>query len=213
MGPTLSTTTGSKAHTRSSSDPPWLTLIKTWGAKAVLLDRGAHYTETSQFAEELQLTVLTLRERYPDLLILYMASVAGHKGCESIEVPLEKAQDRASLPFHWGDFHEQNGIAQRIVEKYGGVFLDVEPMTELRADGHRGDVRTIEGRRHDCLHHCSPGKQRQWKKRHTVSSGHTAAFAFTILQHALPHRKGSGASPVHAPWTSEAPASHRGQEA
>jgi len=83
--------------------------------------------------------VSTLRKRQPHfLLISYVPGVAGHARCESIEVPLAKPQERAPLPYNWGKFHEQNGVAQRIVEKYGGVFLDVEPMTELRADGHRG---------------------------------------------------------------------------
>lgn len=143
---------------------PWMSLIRTWGMRAVVLNRGAHYTPTAEFEEQLELTMLVLRKRYPDLLIMYRATAPGHDKCEGMEVPLESPQDGASLPYNWGEMHRQNLAAKRIVEKYGGVYIDIEPMTVLRGDGHRGHVRKLRGWVHDCLHYCNPGPVDEWNR-------------------------------------------------
>jgi len=141
---------------------PWLTLIKTWGVKAVLLNRGAHITPTPLYKEELDTTMMVLRERHPDLLILFRATNAGHLKCENIEASLEAPQPNTNLPFNWSLIPEQNVVAREIVEKYGGVFLDIEPMTQLRGDGHR---LIVEPRKPpDCLHYCNPGPSDWWNR-------------------------------------------------
>lgn len=126
------------------------------------MNRGAHFAPTEEFEEELELSILQLRERYPNLLILYRATAPGHAKCEDIEIPLEFPQEGPDLPYNWGSMREQNVAAKRIVEKYGGVFLDVEPMMVLRGDGHRGFVDTLAGTIHDCLHYCNPGPVDVW---------------------------------------------------
>lgn len=132
--------------------------------RAVLLNKGQHYAPLEAFEEELETTMLVLREKYPDLLILYRATVPGHANCEKIEIPLDYPQEEADLPYHWGSIGEQNAAAKRIVEKYGGVFLDIEPMMVLRGDGHRGYVNTPAGPVHDCLHYCNPGPVDVWNR-------------------------------------------------
>lgn len=143
---------------------PWMSLIETWGMRAVVLNRGVHFAATPQFEEELEVTLLLLREKYPDLLIMFRATAPGHDQCESLETPLESPQEGDNLPYNWGAMHEQNLVAKRIVEKYGGVFLDIEPMTLVRGDGHRGHVRTLAGMVHDCLHYCNPGPVDEWNR-------------------------------------------------
>lgn len=143
---------------------PWLSFIKLWGVKAVVLNRGTHFTPTEEFERELDLTLLTLRDRYPDLLVFYRATAPGHDGCEHMEIPLKVPQKREGLPFHWGFMDEQNIIAKRLVEKYGGVFLDIEWLASLRGDGHK-IYPTINGTGYpDCLHYCHPGSVDTWNR-------------------------------------------------
>jgi len=79
-----------------------------------------------------------------------------------MQIPLEAPQSNANLPFNWSFLHEQNVVAKDIVEKYGGVFLDIEPMTQLRGDGHRGLVDPLKAP--DCLHYCNPGPVEGWTR-------------------------------------------------
>lgn len=136
---------------------PWRSLVKSWDIKAVLLNRGAHFQPSEQFSAGLEETVGTLRRENPDLLIMYRGSSAGHADCDSYQKPLQEPQS-GPLPFHWSEILEQNGLARRIVEQHGGVYLNVETMTALRADGHFG---TYNGKV-DCLHYCSPGPVDEW---------------------------------------------------
>lgn len=138
---------------------PWLPFIKTWGIKALILNRGPHFAPTPQFAKELEQALVTVRKIHPDLLIVFRSSVPGHADCQKFEVPLRTPQNRSTLPYHWGLMHEQNVIARRLVESVGGVYLDVEPMNELRADGHMGAVSWAP--KGDCLHHCAPGESNE----------------------------------------------------
>lgn len=135
---------------------PWFRLIKQWNVKAVLLNRGAHFAPSSEFAEELKLTMLVLRRRHPDLLVMYRATPPGHKDCFKYKGPTSSPQDTEGLPYGWGLFHEQNRVAQQIVESFGGVFLDVDTMTSVRPDGHYRET--------DCLHYCNPGPIDAWVK-------------------------------------------------
>jgi len=52
------------------------------------------------------------------------------------------------------------------VERYGGVFLDVDGMTALRGDGHRGRLSSAAGGEEiaDCLHYCAPGPVDEWTR-------------------------------------------------
>lgn len=143
---------------------PWISLVESWGVKAVLLSRGPHFSEIQSFTQELEATLLGLRERHPDILILYRATAPGHKDCENIDQPLDAAYNTSELPEHWGDLYEQNAIAWGLVEKHGGVFLDAETMTALRGDGHKGRVSGEGEGEPDCLHYCTPGPVDGWTR-------------------------------------------------
>ncbi|CAI5510874.1 unnamed protein product [Closterium sp. Naga37s-1] len=130
---------------------PWFDDVLPGSDTAVLvLNRGAHYVEDEEFTEQLNRTLTRVREAAPELLIIYRSTPPGHAHCENITAPLKEPQDPSSLPFHWGEFGRQNKLARQMVEAVGGVFMDVDPMTSLRGDGHMSPPN-------DCLHYCLPG--------------------------------------------------------
>ncbi|CAI5941543.1 unnamed protein product [Closterium sp. NIES-65] len=125
---------------------------------AIVLNRGAHYTEDEQLVSELYATLSAIRTVAPNVLLIYRNTPPGHAHCKRHSKPLRYRQDAAQLPYHWGDFGRQNELARRVVERYGGVYWDVDTATGLRPDGH---VMLKDGRA-DCLHYCLPGPADTW---------------------------------------------------
>lgn len=138
---------------------PWFDLVQAESTRpdVIVLNRGAHFKETAAFTAELQTTLNQLRGAAPHLLIVYRSTPPGHAHCARLHKPLSKRQNPAKLPFHWGDFAAQNNVARRLVKQVGGVWLDVDPMTALRPDGHLSPPK-------DCLHYCLPGPPDEWTR-------------------------------------------------
>jgi len=139
----------------------WLQVFRHFVDEAdlIILNRGAHFTNTARCALELRAVSRLLRERYPQKLIFFRNTPPGHANCTDSDRPLEKVQDPGSLPrkYNWKHFLEQNEVARGIAAEFGLLYLDVYSMTKLRADGHRGVTATFI----DCLHYCSPGEPTQ----------------------------------------------------
>ncbi|CAI5515036.1 unnamed protein product [Closterium sp. Naga37s-1] len=114
---------------------------------AIVLNRGAHYTEDEQLVSELNATLSAIRAVAPRVLLIYRNTPPGHAHCKHHSKPLRYRQDAAQLPHHWGDFGRQNELARR-----------VDTATGLRPDGH---VMLKDGRA-DCLHYCLPGPADTW---------------------------------------------------
>ncbi|CAI5961177.1 unnamed protein product [Closterium sp. NIES-64] len=127
----------------------------------LVMNRGAHYAGDDVFVPELRETILALRTRFPDALIIYRNTPPGHANCTQYWEPVSKRQAPETLPYNWGDFVRQNEMAREIVEAAGAVYLDVDTMTSLRADGHVGKNRRYKV---DCLHYCLPGPIDLWTK-------------------------------------------------
>ncbi|CAI5473254.1 unnamed protein product [Closterium sp. Yama58-4] len=125
---------------------------------AIVLNRGAHYTEDEQLVLELNATLSAIRAVAPNVLLIYRNTPPGHAHCKRRSKPFKYRQDAAQLPYHWGDFGRQNELARRVVERYGGVYWDLDTSTGLRPDGH---VMLKDGRV-DCLHYCLPGPADTW---------------------------------------------------
>ncbi|GJP64589.1 hypothetical protein CLOP_g21566 [Closterium sp. NIES-67] len=125
---------------------------------AIILNRGAHYTEDEQFVSQLNVTLAAIRAAAPHTLIVYRNTPPGHAHCKRHSKPFRYRQEAAQLPYHWGDFGRQNELARGLVERHGGVYWDVDTATGLRPDGH---VRLADGRA-DCLHYCLPGPADTW---------------------------------------------------
>ncbi|CAI5500015.1 unnamed protein product [Closterium sp. Naga37s-1] len=127
----------------------------------LVMNRGAHYAGDDVFVPELRETILALRTHFPDALIVYRNTPPGHANCTQYWEPISKRQAPETLPYNWGDFVRQNEMAREIVEAAGAVYLDVDTMTALRADGHVGKNRRYKV---DCLHYCLPGPIDLWTK-------------------------------------------------
>ncbi|CAI7853256.1 unnamed protein product [Closterium sp. NIES-53] len=124
-------------------------------ADIIVLNRGQHWTPTPLFVSGVQNALRFVRYYFPGKLIIYRNTPPGHNDCENFDRPLEKRQPTESLPYYWRDLPEQNWLAKELVEQVGGVYLDVEEMLALRADGHHGF--SPERNKTDCLHYCFPG--------------------------------------------------------
>jgi len=81
---------------------------------------------------------------------MYRGTALGHAQCDSYSGPIQEPQ-QGPLEHHMREFPEQNAIAKEIVERYRGVYLDVETMSQFRPDGHFGTHDGVT----DCLHYCS----------------------------------------------------------
>lgn len=129
-------------------------------ADVIIFNRGPHYTPLDQFERGLQSTSRLLRMMYPNKLLIYRNTPPGHNNCTIYKAPLKGRQDPANLPYNWGKFREQNERARGIVEALGIVYMDVDTMTALRADGHKGFWPELNLM--DCLHYCHPGPIDSW---------------------------------------------------
>ncbi|CAI5463524.1 unnamed protein product [Closterium sp. Yama58-4] len=126
-------------------------------ADAIILNRGPHYREDNDFEPHLRTTLLYLRNRFPDKLLIYRNSAGGHVDCPKHHKPIETPQDPSKLPFNWDKFPHQNRLSQPMAEQLGMAMMDVERMTALRPDGHTGLLTKL-----DCLHYCMPGPLDAW---------------------------------------------------
>ncbi|KAL1922339.1 uncharacterized protein VTP21DRAFT_9878 [Calcarisporiella thermophila] len=136
---------------------PWIRPGVTKAYRIMILNRGAHYQDDDAFRVGLAETLRELREFHPDLLIIYRNTPIGHIGCNNATAPLARPPSAADLedaPYHLADFARQNAIARVLVERAGGIYVDVAGMTGMRPDGHVG------GR--DCWRYCMPGPIDIW---------------------------------------------------
>lgn len=137
-------------------------------ADLLLLNRGAHWRPIENYVNGVRSTLRHLRERFPQKLLVYRSTPPGHAFCWHFKKPLQKPQNYDRLgrpykfPFMWHTFAKQNREARAIAEDVGAIFLDVEPMSRLRADSHPG--RKPEVKQIDCLHWCIPGPLDTWAR-------------------------------------------------
>ena len=148
------------SHSHREGHMPWSRFQSTlmW-ADAVVLNRGAHITYEDDFRTGVRAALRFIRRLLPRTLLIFRSTAPGHANCSGRSTPLSAPQPSEGLPYNWHRFHAQNRMAEEEVRAVGGVFLDVEPMTGLRADGHR--ELNLAGRV-DCLHYCEPGPVDWW---------------------------------------------------
>eukprot|EP00475_Leptophrys_vorax_P013272 TRINITY_DN19645_c0_g1_i1.p1 TRINITY_DN19645_c0_g1~~TRINITY_DN19645_c0_g1_i1.p1 ORF type:complete len:369 (+),score=-13.92 TRINITY_DN19645_c0_g1_i1:156-1109(+) len=151
---------------------PWMEVPGVRDAHVLIINRGAHYKVSENVVESVTRMLRFIRYNHPDKLVIYRTTPPGHLNCRDYTGPIKDRQDPSQLPFHWGDFTLQNQLVRAAVEETGAVFMDVEPATALRPDGHRGDVG---GPRIDCLHYCSPGPEDTW-----------CEFMYNVIQRLVP---------------------------
>ncbi|CAI5467040.1 unnamed protein product [Closterium sp. Yama58-4] len=139
---------------------PWHLYDGLVNADVVIVNRGAHYIGGRDFELSVRAAMRLLRRKLPRALLVYRNSPPGHVNCSSYDRPIKIRQDPATLPFHWDTFSAQNDIAREIAEEVKAVYMDVDTMTALRPDGHKGYVK--ERGITDCLHYCTPGPVDTW---------------------------------------------------
>ena len=146
----------SNHHGSDPSIKPWSRMhsFLRW-ADVIVLNRGAHFTPDGGFRAGVRAAVRYIRNLEPDKLIIVRSTPPGHVYCSNYSEPIIAPQDPASLPHHWGEFARQNKILKEEAEAVGAVYMDVDPMTVLRPDGHLGPPI-------DCLHYCIPGPLDVW---------------------------------------------------
>lgn len=132
---------------------PWLHLLKDWNIKLLLINKGAHYEADEIYVKSLRQTFSVLQALHPDLLVIFRNTPPGHINCSTYHGPISQRQeiklDGDNWKWHWHEFLRQNGIAKKIVEDAGYVYMDVDAMLSKRPDGHINQK--------DCLHYCLPG--------------------------------------------------------
>ncbi|KAL1915958.1 uncharacterized protein VTP21DRAFT_6346 [Calcarisporiella thermophila] len=138
-------------------EQPWIanSVIKYYGV--VIMNRGAHYVPDEDYRKTLAESLADVRKNYPNKLLIFRSTYPGHLDCDSATAPYAQpltAADLQDAPYHWQDFARQNAIARELVEKAGGIFLDVTHMMSMRPDGHVGGK--------DCWRYCIPGPMDVW---------------------------------------------------
>ena len=124
-------------------------------ADAIIVNRGSHFTPDKDFQAGVRAFLRYLRAAAPNTLIMARSTYPGHVNCTAFTKPLEAPPILdESAPHTWSRIPPQNPIVKREVHSIGGVYVDVAPMTALRADGKMGGV--------DCLHYCIPGPVDGW---------------------------------------------------
>ncbi|CAI5525708.1 unnamed protein product [Closterium sp. Naga37s-1] len=112
--------------------------------------------------QEVRDTLEAVRELYPDMLVIWRNSPAGHPSCHRFTRPLKRRpkplQLKGQLPATWTRHAEMNVAVRSLLKEYGVVYLDVDSATSLRPDGHH---RRMDGTV-DCRHYCMPGPLDHW---------------------------------------------------
>ena len=140
------------AEDYESSDKPTLLVV----------NMGTHFHAVDEFTSKLNDLEAFLVEtrkkggvRAKDVVV-FRASAAGHKDCMNFNVPFKSASENVITTDHeWNLIPEYNILAKERLSKLEKTyFLNTEPMTVLRPDGHRGSG--------DCLHYYLPGVPDWW---------------------------------------------------
>ena len=139
---------------------PWTRMASTSKAKVVVFNRGAHYSSNAAYRIGVRAALRHARNLMPDAIIIFRNTAVGHVGCANVSEPLKMRQPLDIQPYDWDKFPEQNEIARAEVEAVGGIYMDVETLSRLRADGHQGLIREMGFT--DCLHYCFPGPLDSW---------------------------------------------------
>lgn len=136
-------------------------------ADLVLLNGGAGRRSREHHLSRVRSALRHLRERFPEKLLVYRSTPPEHASCWSFKEPLAEPQNSQrtgephEFPLKWHTFADHNNEARATAEDVGAIFLDVEPMSRLRADNHPGKQGTST-EEVDCLHWCIPGPLDTW---------------------------------------------------
>lgn len=159
---------------RKRPSAKWLTRVKeVHNASVIVLSTGTHYQNNSQLLYNIEGTLKTLRNDFPDVTLLFKSATVGHPECDfSIaEEPWErpnghnlKALDLSYPGYHWVDIFNQMEVVEAFLEEqFPDVsFIDVTTTQMQRIDSHVGHTNLDYPFQMDCLHYCMPGPVDSW---------------------------------------------------
>ena len=141
---TLRTDIDTREPPEPVKEQPWARLSLTWQPDVIVLNRGAHFSETSDLLDGVRSTLLWMQEFLPRAVVLWRNTPHGHPGCDNATGPLLAplaAPALAAMPFHWNAFPSQNDALEAMIKRdFPGVLhIDVATPTNLRPDGHPGN--------------------------------------------------------------------------
>eukprot|EP00271_Cylindrocystis_brebissonii_P001544 TRINITY_DN1180_c2_g2_i1.p1 TRINITY_DN1180_c2_g2~~TRINITY_DN1180_c2_g2_i1.p1 ORF type:complete len:150 (+),score=6.33 TRINITY_DN1180_c2_g2_i1:43-450(+) len=122
---------------------------------------GTHATPDHETLSLSKAALAFIRAVLPSAFIVWRALHPGHINCPSYTGPISTHQGFETLPYKWSKFPHQNELMRPVVSQAGAVWLDIEPMSLLRPDGHLAFHAGAEGKP-DCLHYCTPGPTDFW---------------------------------------------------
>jgi len=140
---------------------PWIPFLEQHRDSIVVLNRGAHFVEDTQFAAELRRTFAYLRNHHADAQIIYRDTPMGHpepykhQQALPLRTRLNYSQYSGKLldTYSYINFDRQNLLARTVIAEVNPrvVFMSVAESTNLRRDSHC-----------DELHYCIPGPIDHW---------------------------------------------------
>ena len=116
-------------------------------ASIIVLNSGAHVIPAAKYNAVIQNTTEWLRKNADGKQIIFRTTPPGHAGCNFFDEPTTSLPSEQTLvdrliekQFGWDKVHAHNVLAAKHFKSLKNAFvLDVENMTTLRPDGHRGD--------------------------------------------------------------------------
>lgn len=138
----------------------------------LILNRGAHFAETTELLDDLQSTLTSVKAWQEACTIrgvkchfFWRTTVPGHPGCSGFSGPQNNISQMESLienlnnynsttkKYRWYEFRAQNNAVLDMLSSLGMAYeiIDAYDINILRPDLHRKH----QG---DCLHNCYPGK-------------------------------------------------------
>lgn len=134
--------------------------------RVLILSTSAHWADhklnSSDYHKMTQQVLGYLKKRFKGHKVFIRGMSPGHPDCHSSIEPLKSSSSDILHPpnwYNWGDFEAHNKLWKASLKELDDdrfLYLDVESMTSLRADGH---LKPFGG---DCLHYCQPSIPDYW---------------------------------------------------
>ena len=101
-----------------------------------------------------------LQQHFRGERVYVRSTVAGHPNCQHAQAPYtDKLYKHDPVWHNWAEFDSHNQAWREALATFSDdrfVFLDIEPLTRARPDGH------LKPNAPDCLHYCMPGTIDYW---------------------------------------------------
>jgi hypothetical protein len=142
----------------------------------LVMNVGAHYRADDILLDGVNATLSFLRSRFPEIIIVWRATVPGAHQCERYfepfttmdQLPPRESWPSSGWPWNWGLFGHQNSLVHTLLASFPGVyFLDAVDASMLRPESRfdsagRGSILNKNEFSRDCLHWCLPGPPDLW---------------------------------------------------